>query len=186
MVTVLIDSGSTHNFIHCKLAKDLNWFIYPAPQFQVMIADGGTINWSRKCHNSTLIMREYVLNSPLISIPMGSDDVVLGVQWLQWLAIVAFYFMELFKKFSLHRKEFELMGIIGKPRKVISSHGMKKLIKNRHQGVIAQLCSLDVQRSKYSISPDLRKIIDKHFKVFEDILKGLPPLKTMIMLFNWF
>jgi carbamoylphosphate synthase small subunit len=28
-VIVLIDSGSTHNFIHYKLAKTLNFFIYP-------------------------------------------------------------------------------------------------------------------------------------------------------------
>jgi hypothetical protein len=43
-VIVLIDSGSTHNFIHYKLAKALNCFVYPVPEFQVMIADGGTIN----------------------------------------------------------------------------------------------------------------------------------------------
>jgi hypothetical protein len=43
-VIVLIDSGSTHNFIHYKLAKALNFFVYPAPEFQVMIVDGGTIN----------------------------------------------------------------------------------------------------------------------------------------------
>ena len=30
-VIVFIDSGSTHNFIHCKVAKELNCFIYPAP-----------------------------------------------------------------------------------------------------------------------------------------------------------
>jgi carbamoylphosphate synthase small subunit len=30
-VIVLIDSGSTHNFIHCKLVKSLNCFIYPTP-----------------------------------------------------------------------------------------------------------------------------------------------------------
>ena len=29
-VTMLIDSGSTHNFIHYKLAKVLNCFVYPA------------------------------------------------------------------------------------------------------------------------------------------------------------
>ena len=28
-VTVFIDSGSTHNFIHSKLSKVLNCFIYP-------------------------------------------------------------------------------------------------------------------------------------------------------------
>ena len=38
-VIVLIDSGSTHNFIHYKLAKDLNCFVYPVPEFQVMIVD---------------------------------------------------------------------------------------------------------------------------------------------------
>jgi excinuclease UvrABC ATPase subunit len=43
-VIVLIGSGSTHNFIHYKLAKDLNCFLYPSPKFQVMIVDGGTIN----------------------------------------------------------------------------------------------------------------------------------------------
>ena len=82
-VTVLIDCGSTHNFIHCKLAKALNCFIYPTLEFQVMIANGGTINCSGKCHKITLTMGEYVLNSLMLAIPMGGVDVVLGVQWLQ-------------------------------------------------------------------------------------------------------
>ena len=76
---MFIDSRSTHNFIHYKLAKVLNFFTYPPPEFQVMIADGGTINFSWKFHNINLSMGEYVLNSPMISIPMGGDDVVLGV-----------------------------------------------------------------------------------------------------------
>ena len=47
-VMVLIDSGSTHNFIHYKLSKALNFFVYLVPEFQVMIVDGGTINCSKK------------------------------------------------------------------------------------------------------------------------------------------
>jgi hypothetical protein len=39
-VIVLIDYGSTHNFIHYKLAKALNFFVYSTPKFQIMIADG--------------------------------------------------------------------------------------------------------------------------------------------------
>jgi hypothetical protein len=78
-VIVLIDSSSTHNFIHYKLAKDLNCFVYPAPEFQVMIADGGTINCSRKCNKINLTMGEYVMNIPMIDIPMGGVDVVLGI-----------------------------------------------------------------------------------------------------------
>jgi hypothetical protein len=104
-VIVLIDSGSTHNFIHYKLAKDLNCFVYPAPEFQVMIADGGTINCSGKCNKINLTMGEYVMNSPMIAIPMGGADVVLGIQCLQSLGTMDFNFQELFMKFSLEEKK---------------------------------------------------------------------------------
>jgi hypothetical protein len=77
-------------------------------------------------------MGEYVMNSPMISIPMGGADVVLGIQWLQSLGTVAFNFQELFMKFSLEGKEIELRGITGKPDKVISSNGMTKLLKKGH------------------------------------------------------
>ena len=55
-VIVLIDSGSTHNFIHCKIAKELNYFLYLAPECQVMVASGGTINCSGKCYNIKISM----------------------------------------------------------------------------------------------------------------------------------
>ena len=91
-VIVLIDSGITHNFIHCKIAKELNCFLYPAPKCQVMVASGGTINCSGKCHNIKLSMGQYVLNSSMLSFPMGGADFVLGVQWLQSLFTIAFNF----------------------------------------------------------------------------------------------
>eukprot|EP00253_Pinus_taeda_P026754 PITA_26754 len=122
-VIVLIDSGSTHNFIHCKVAKELNCFLYLAPECQVMVENGGTINCSGKCHNIKLSMGEYVLTSPMLSIPMGGVDVVLGVQWLQSLVTIAFNFQELFMKFFVEGKEIELRDIAGKPRKIISSNG---------------------------------------------------------------
>ena len=77
-VIVLIDSRSTRNFIHCRVAKELNCSLYPTPECQV-IANGGTINCSGKCHNIKQSMGEYVLTSPMLSIPIGVVDVVLGV-----------------------------------------------------------------------------------------------------------
>ena len=81
----LIDSISTHSFIYYKLSKVLNCIIYLALEFQIMIANGGTINCLRKCHNINIIMGEYVLNIPMISILIYVIDGVLGVQWLQSL-----------------------------------------------------------------------------------------------------
>ena len=51
-----------------------------------------------------LTMQEYVLNSPMIFIPMGSVDVVLGTQWVQSLGMMAFNFHKLFMKFSWKEK----------------------------------------------------------------------------------
>ena len=79
---MLIYFGSSHNFIQCKLAKVLNYFIYLALEFQVMISDRGTINYLGNFHKISLNMAESVLNVPIIYIPMSGIDVVLGVQWL--------------------------------------------------------------------------------------------------------
>jgi len=140
-----------------------------------MVANGGTINCSGKCHNIKLSMGEYILNSPMFSILTGSADVVLGVQWLQYLGKIAFNFQELFLKFFWEGKEVELRGITEKPRKIISTKIITKLIKKEQRGIIAQLCSLKVPTLKSSISPDLQKLLDNHSKVFETH-KGLPPI----------
>ena len=120
-------------------------------------------------------MGEYLLDSPMIAIQMGGTDVVLGVQWLQSLGTMNFNFQKRFMKFFSEGRDIELRGIEGKPSKVISSHNMTKLLKKGHRGIIVKLCSLDVQTSKSTIPLDLQKVIDNHFKVFEDIPKGLAP-----------
>jgi predicted aspartyl protease len=38
-VTILVDTGSTHNFIDVNVAKNLNLFVYPTVDIRVMVAD---------------------------------------------------------------------------------------------------------------------------------------------------
>ena len=73
-----------------------------------MVENGGTINWSGECHNINRTMGGYVLNSIMIYIPMGGVDVVLEVQWLQYLGTIAFNFQEIFLNFFTEGKEVEL------------------------------------------------------------------------------
>ena len=67
----------------------------------------------------------------MLSIPMGGVDVVLGVQWLQYLGTIAFNFQGLFLKFFSEGKEVELRGIAEKPGKIISSNVMKNILKKK-------------------------------------------------------
>ena len=49
-------------------------------------------------------MGEYVLNSPILSIPMVGADVLLGGQWLQSLGMITFKFPRTFIEIFLGRK----------------------------------------------------------------------------------
>jgi hypothetical protein len=39
-VTILIDTGSTHNFLDIKIARKLKLFVYLVPYMKVMVEDG--------------------------------------------------------------------------------------------------------------------------------------------------
>jgi len=132
---MLIDLCNTQNFINCKFVKLLNCFIFLALEFQIMNANGGTINCSEKCHIIKLNMGEYLLDIHMISIQMCGVDVVLGVQWLQSLETIALNFQKLFMRFSSKDKKIEVKGIQGNLYKVIISNNMTKLLKNKHHGV---------------------------------------------------
>lgn len=126
---MLINFGSTHDFSHCKIAKELNFFLYPTLECQVMVANGGTTKILGRCHNINLTIGEYVLNSPMLSIPMGGDVFVLGVPWTQKLGMITFNFQLLFLKIFWERNEIELRGITWKLGNLINSNGMAKILK---------------------------------------------------------
>ena len=81
-VVVLIDSGSTHNFIHQRVIEAVHCFVKAVSNFQVKIVDGGTTKCEGRCENVKLQMGDYQLNTHMFAIHMGGCDIVLGAKWL--------------------------------------------------------------------------------------------------------
>ena len=81
-VMVLVDTGSTHNFLDSTMAKRLNLFTFPMPNMKVMVADGKKIEQVGKCHKVKLQIKDFHLESPFYTVPLRGVDVVLGIQWL--------------------------------------------------------------------------------------------------------
>jgi hypothetical protein len=48
---VLIDSGSTHNFIHRRLVDEIHIFVRLISNFQIIIVNGGTMKCGGRCEN---------------------------------------------------------------------------------------------------------------------------------------
>jgi hypothetical protein len=75
---ILVDSGSTHNFIHRRIAQETNCHIRAANNFQILISNGGSMKCGGRCENVHLQIGDYHLKSHTFSIDMGSCDIVLG------------------------------------------------------------------------------------------------------------
>ena len=91
-VVVMIDSGSTHKFIHQRVAKAVHCFFRAVSNFQVQIADWGTMKCEGCCENVKLQMGDYQLKTHMFSIHMGGCDIFLGVEWLRTLGPITMDF----------------------------------------------------------------------------------------------
>ena len=84
-VTVLIDSGIIHNFIDPRVAKNLNIFIYPTVNFQVLIPWNKTTPFNEKFHKVDIPIKDYTLRLPMYFMEIKAVDIILGTQWLETL-----------------------------------------------------------------------------------------------------
>jgi hypothetical protein len=62
-VIILVDSGSTHNFIHRRIAQETHCYIHAVNNFQIMIANGGSMKCGGCCENVRLQIGDYHLKS---------------------------------------------------------------------------------------------------------------------------
>jgi hypothetical protein len=138
-VIILIDSGSTHNFIHRCIAQETHCYIHVVNNFQIMITNGGSMKCGGCCENVHLQIGDYHLNSNMFSIDMGGCDIVLGADWLRTLGPILMDFKALTIQFDQEGHQYKFQSIIVGSPEVISSHRMEKLLKKCHSGVISQL-----------------------------------------------
>jgi hypothetical protein len=164
-VIILVDSGSTHNFIHRYIAQETNCYIRAVNNFQIMIANGGSMKCGGHCENVHLQIGDYHLKSHMFSIDMGGCDIVLGAEWLRTLGPILMDFKELTMQFDQEGQQYKFQGIIIGSPEIISSHRMEKMLKKGHSGIISQLHAIQATETP-SVSQDLQSILSKHQVVF--------------------
>jgi hypothetical protein len=128
-VIILVDSGSTHNFIHRRIAQETHCYIHVVNNFQIMIANGGSMKCGGCCENVRLQIGDYHLKSHMFSIDMGGCDIMLGADWLRTLGPIVMDFKELTMQFDQEGHQYKFQGITTGSPEIISSHRMEKLLK---------------------------------------------------------
>ncbi|GJU63981.1 ribonuclease H-like domain-containing protein [Tanacetum coccineum] len=87
-VTVLVDSGSSHNIIKPCLVSLLHLPFDSQPSFPVMIGNGTFLHCTGQCPNIDLRLSNTPFSISPYVFPIEGADVVLGMSWLSALGLV--------------------------------------------------------------------------------------------------
>ncbi|XP_015158625.1 uncharacterized protein [Solanum tuberosum] len=89
---ILIDTGSTHNFIDEEMARQLGCKASTIMEQSISVADGRKVQTASICRNLQWLLQGTIFSSDFLLLPLGNIDVVLGVQWLNTLGRILFDF----------------------------------------------------------------------------------------------
>nr|GEY47130.1 hypothetical protein [Tanacetum cinerariifolium] len=82
---ILIDCGSTHNFLDVSTAKKLPCQLTPTIPLRVDVANGSKMVSSFECKKFKWALQGNEYEADCMLIPFGGCDMVLGIQWLATL-----------------------------------------------------------------------------------------------------
>jgi hypothetical protein len=82
-VTVLIDGGSTHNFIDQAVVSKFGLLVNRSKQFQVMVANREKITCNGQCQGLTLNIQGQTITANYYILLVTACQLMLGVQWLK-------------------------------------------------------------------------------------------------------
>ncbi|RVW92477.1 hypothetical protein CK203_042670 [Vitis vinifera] len=105
---VLIDSGSTHNFIEERLAEKLGLTCNREERFNVKVACSERISCKGRCIGVQVRIQGVTLDINFYLLPLEGYEVVLGAQWLRTLGMTEWDFSKLLMRFQYGGKRISL------------------------------------------------------------------------------
>ncbi|XP_071709300.1 uncharacterized protein [Rutidosis leptorrhynchoides] len=155
-IQLMIDSGSSHNFIQERMVKYLNLALQPSDQFQVMVGNGQHLRCLGKCVAVTVTIQEYTFDTDFFVIDLHGADAILGITWMEKLGDVTTNYKKRTMSFQVDGRSLVLQGIPHNPLEPI----------------------FDVVKAPLPLPPELHPAIASVLNYFVDIFAeptGLPP-----------
>lgn len=125
---LLIDSGSTHNFIKPSLAETLKLHTESIPPFRVYIGNGDYLTCRHKCPSAPLQLQGHSFSIDLFVLDIEGPHVVLGVQWLQQLGKVTHDYATPTMEFSWQGQPITLVGDSVPPSQEVTFHLLQAML----------------------------------------------------------
>uniref|UniRef100_A0A2N9FEI3 Reverse transcriptase n=1 Tax=Fagus sylvatica TaxID=28930 RepID=A0A2N9FEI3_FAGSY len=172
---VLLDTGSTHNFMDGTLAKTLKLPIDVESNFGVRVANGQVIRTLGECKEVKFKMQGLHLKLTFNLLELGGCGIVLGTQWLSTLGVISWDFKNLVMGFMHEGKQVWLQGLKEKPNLIQGSKDFKG--KATMKGLLLQIMPCELASIQEEICAPIRELVEEFPQVFEEP-EGLPPKRN--------
>ncbi|GJY31067.1 ty3-gypsy retrotransposon protein [Tanacetum coccineum] len=153
-VHVLIDNGSTHNFICPDVVEKMCLPIKSTKAFKLYIGSRESLLCKSVCLSVTLHMKGMVMEVDLYVLPMQGLDVVLGIQWLQNLGKVTHDYAHQTMEFTLLDTTYSLKGDGLLRMKKISLHQMQAMLEHNDVYGVYKVHHLSIETEVEEMRPE--------------------------------
>lgn len=130
-LTILVDGGSTHNFVQLRVAKFLGLPSTPMTPLPVMVGDGGVIHCDCRYPQVSITIQGHQFTTDLFGLPLSGADLVLGVQWLRALGPVTTDYTALSMSFTHLGLPIKLFADVLVTPPPASAHQLRKMLRTQ-------------------------------------------------------
>ncbi|GAU45274.1 hypothetical protein TSUD_99960 [Trifolium subterraneum] len=152
-VTVLIDGGSTHNFVQTRLAKFLNLPSLPTNTLKVMVGNGSILTCQSLCAATPLSLQQKTFSVDLYTLPLCGADVVLGVPWLRSIGPVLMDYTSLSLSYTQNNKTITLAGKPPSKPNNISAQQLKRCFQTNSASELFHIQAISIKPNPTSLTP---------------------------------
>lgn len=174
-VTVLVDSGATHNFLSNQIVEELGLSLDDNQPFVVKVGDGHQLKRKGMCKNVELELPNMTIIQDFYVFELGGVDVVLGYEWLEGLGEVKADFKEHVLWVKVKGEEVEIRGDPTLSRTAVSLKVMMKDIGRGMEAYNVELGTLNLNTQEVKGNVEgLEEMLKEYAKLFSEA-KELPP-----------
>jgi hypothetical protein len=173
-VTVLIDGGSTHNFIDQSTTTKLGLHVIRGKTIQVTVGNKEIIECTGRCLGLSLSIQGIIVRADFFVLPVIACQAVLGVQWLETLGPIKTDYKKLIMSFKQEGQTYTLRGLSNTELAPLSD---KELIHLSGVGYFVHIETETMPKTASAWSPDLNLILSDFAHVFQEPTT-LPPTRS--------
>nr|GFB32715.1 hypothetical protein [Tanacetum cinerariifolium] len=180
---ILVDCGSTHNFLDLHAAKRMGCNLSKMCPLQVSVANGQVMSSVFQCKNFKWTIHGQAFETDVMILPLGGYEMVLGIQWLATLGVIQFDFKNLVMDFMINEKRCVLRGTLQSTLQWMQGKHVTSSLNQmgvKISNMVLCVCPATLMHMNWSSTKpnsNIQTLLQDFSTVF-DTPKDLPPIRS--------